>query len=305
MCPARRMHAFSPYGTDSHEGHHTHMLGVDWDAIGLGAWQRQTRIAPSCKGLADLPTDLLVAILVCLDVNSLGRTVRVCRALYAADSSELWERVARATKLETKLMEPLGLSWKALCVLDASSKPRAASAVSMHAINDEYEFFAEVFGDVSGDGDDPTPTRSYIVSMQLTGIESEISLSTPDDWAGPPDVHWDMVLAANIYVRNKSKKMVTMLLELDVHDGEVEDCVFYVWGSCRFVHRSHGRGSSVDEVGVVVVVSHELGHRTKWKQIALTNFNTTEDRDFSMPFTLSDFAEKLTSKSVRWTQCTM
>ena len=153
--------------------------------------------------LTDVPSELLVAVLMRLDVPSVCRVARTCTAFHAVERSNapgIWMALAHSAKLDTsELVTSAGLTWKSVVALSWSTRKRRTAA-SVDAINEQFDFFALVQGCCgcpdAWRGCPAHSTKPFIVSMELGGDgHGGFAFQTLENWEGPPSHDICMVIA--------------------------------------------------------------------------------------------------------------
>lgn len=263
--------------------------------------------------LDTLPHDLLVSILARLDTKSLARAVGMCRSFRSMELTHreaLWEsHLGHSQPTDKQLRGDLrtmaGVSSKAQCMLQGirarQSPPRK---LSIEEINDEFEFWGEVDGGVEeSDGSITIGSQTkFLVPMVINGDENDFSLATPLGWTGPEGNDWNCA-DIHLYVRNKLKNTVAVFMYTDgwVDYDRPESTVWLAFTEMTFVHIHD------DSPSVVVSIDHEPDQPTKWTSLTVSSFKI--DRGHwtrnDVPFTFSDFVDKLTSRAIRWIPCTL
>lgn len=264
--------------------------------------------------LDTLPHDLLVSILARLDTKSLARAVGMCRSFRSMELTHreaLWEsHLGHSQPTDKQLRGDLrtmaGVSSKAQCMLQGirarQSPPRK---LSIEEVNDEFEFWGEVDGGVEeSDGSITIGSQTkFLVPMVINGDENDFSLATPVGWTGPEGNDWNCA-DIHLYVRNKLKNTVAVFMYTDgwVDYDRPESTVWLAFTEMTFVHIHD------DSPSVVVSIDHEPDQPTKWTSLTVSSFQIDRGHAWTrndVPFTFSDFVDKLTSRAIRWIPCTL
>lgn len=271
--------------------------------------------------LLDLDNDLLANIFAHLDGQGICRAASVCTILHAVETScrdRIWKAIALAAKLDEQMVFMAGLSWKALVALERASHTRSKS--SLQSMEQEFEFLAIVRG--SCNCGIPCATREchthtpFVIPLMLNEDEEVyaerrdgVGMSTPDSWDGPPPNNDWISADLEVYVRNKREMTIAKLLVTRIYDliEEPEDNIWFEFVGCEFVHAD----GDTQCIEASVCVTHVPGDMTKWTSVSLSNLHIQHHvpydvpRGDNVPFTLSQFSDKLTSGTVIWTPCSL